>query len=291
MFMKDENLFSRKLNNFSDADIEKIAETVPALDKQAKKRILKKCMNKMTDTDFEAENTVSGTEKYSRPRIIQYIPTAVACLLAVIGISGVILINRNTGTPPDDMQSAVQYTSITTTDKTVSSSGTVNTVTTTVMNTKKIIIVTETTDKIQQVTESVTDIVTETADKVQQVEESTTEAVTEVPATENKSFAGEYGDKMEIDYSSGSKLIIKETGDNSYNIYVGFFRVAGFTDCIGSVTDGVLNFYAPCELYGETVFAGEIRLNDDGCILKITESENNPIGIDSSCGTQYYKIQ
>lgn len=306
--MKNEknNLFSRNLNNLDDADVEKISATVPALDKQAKKRILEKCMSRMTETDSEYGTTVSGTEKYSRPHIMHYISTAAACLLAVVGIGGMIFINRNIGTPPDDIQSAAQYTAVTTsggtTDKTISSSE--NTTISTVTTASDIIteiptkiqqfeestadIVTESPTEIQQFAESAADIVTEAPTEIQQIEESTTEAVTEA-TTENKSFVGEYGDKYEIDSNSGSRITITKNDDNSYNIYIGFFRVAGFTDCIGSVTDGVLKFYAPKELYGETVFAGEITLNDDGCILKITESENNPIGIDSD-GTQYYRM-
>lgn len=291
------------LNNLDDADVEKISETVPALDKQAKKRILEKCMSRMNETDFEYGNTVSGTEKYSRPHIMHYISTVAACLLAVVGIGGMIFINRNIGTPPDDVQTA-QYTAVTTlggtTNKTISSfeSTTVSTVTTAVVDTKEI---TEIPAETQKFTESVTEITTETPTEIQQFAEPVTEVTTEAPTeiqqieesttetTENNSFVGEYGDKYEIDSNSGSRITITENGDNSYNIYIGFFRVAGFTDCIGSVTDGVLKFYAPKELYGETVFAGEIILNDDGCILKITESENNPIGIDSD-GTQYYRI-
>ncbi|MDE7365321.1 MAG: hypothetical protein K2N27_10665 [Ruminococcus sp.] len=301
--MKNEknNLFSRNLNNLDDADVEKISETVPALDKQAKKRILEKCMSRMTETDSEYGTTVSGIEKYSRPHIMHYISTAAACLLAVVGIGGMIFINRNIGTPPDDLQTA-QYTAVTTSGETTISSSestTVTTVTTAFIDTKEITeisaetqkftesvtkITTETPTEIQQFAESATEITTETHTEIQQIEESTTEAT-----TENKSFVGEYGDKYEIDFNSGSRITITKNDDNSYNIYIGFFRVAGFTDCIGSVTDGVLKFYAPQELYGETVFAGEITLNDDGCILKITESENNPIGIDSD-GTQYYRM-
>ncbi|MDE7098942.1 MAG: hypothetical protein K2O60_07320 [Ruminococcus sp.] len=306
---KKDNLFSRNLNNLDDADVEKISATVPALDKQAKKRILEKCMSRMTETDFEYGNTVSGTEKYSRPHIMHYISTVAACLLAVVGIGGMIFINRNIGTPPDDVQSAAQYTAVTTsgetTNKTISSSEstTVSTVTTAVVNIEEIA---ETSIKVQQVTESITEITTETPTEIQQFAEPATEITTEAPTeiqqfaesttetvtevtTENKSFVGEYGDKYEIDSNSGSRITITKNDNNSYNIYIGFFRVAGFTDCIGSVTDGVLKFYAPKELYGETVFAGEITLNDDGCILKITESENNPIGIDSD-GTQYYRM-
>lgn len=315
--MKDEkeNVFSRNLNNLDDADVEKISATVPALDKQAKKRILEKCMSRMSETDFESENTVSGTEKYSRPRIMHYIPTIAACLLAVIGIGGIIMVNRNI-VPPVDMPSTPQYTAIPVQSGTTVSSAestVVNTVTTAVVNTEKTIseVITVPLTKVQQVTESITDIVTEMPTKVQQVTESITEVITEIPTkvqqvtesvteivtetttepiTENKSFVGTYGDKNEIDYGAGNQIIITETSDNSYDVYVGFFRVIGFTDCIGSVDDNVLKFYAPSEIYGEIVFAGEISLNDDGCILKITESENNPIGIDSFYGTQYYRI-
>lgn len=311
--MKDEkeNLFSRNLNNLNDADIEKISETVPALDKKAKKRILEKCMNRMAEMDFESENTVSGTEKYSRPHIMRYISTAVACLLAVIGIGGMILVNRNMGTPPDDIQSNAQYTAIAvlsgTTDKIVSSaeSTVINTITTAVKTTEKatpeVITVSPTeiptTEQVTDlITEPVTESITESTTEIttEQVTESTTEIptteeVTE-PISEENLFVGTYKDKQEIDDGTGSDIIITETGNNLYNIYIGFFRIAGF-EITGSVNDdGVLMFTTQNqpEIYGELVISGEIMLNDDGCIMKITESSHVYI-LPDTVGRQYYR--
>lgn len=294
--MKDEkeNVFSRNLNNLDDADVEKISATVPALDKQAKKRILEKCMSRISETDFESEITVSGTEKYSRPHIMCYISTAAACLLAVIGIGGMILVNRNV-IPPNDVPSTPQYTAIpilsATTDKTVSSaeSTVINTITTAVETTEKatseVITVPSTEFSMtEQVTEPITESVTEplaepmTEIPTEQVTEPpteipTTEEVTEPPA-ENDLFVGKYGDKIEIDYGTGSDIIITKNDDNSYDIYIGFFRVAGF-EITGSVNDdGILIFTTQNrpEIYGEQIFAGEIIPNEEGCMLKITES-------------------
>lgn len=295
--MKDEkeNLFSRNLNNLNDTDVEKISENVPALDKQAKKRILEKCMSRMPETNFELEITVLGTEKYSRLHIIRYISTAVACLLAVISIGGMILVNRNIGNPPDDIQSNAQYTAIAilsgTTDKTVYSaeSTVIDTITTAVETTEKATseVITVPSTEIpmtEQVTEPITESVTEplaepmTEIPTEQVTEPPTEIPTTVevtePTAENDLFVGKYGDKTEIDYGTGSDIIITKTDDNSYDIYIGFFRVAGF-EITGSVNDdGILVFTTQNrpEIYGEQIFSGEIMLNEEGCMLKITES-------------------
>ncbi len=312
--MKDEkeNIFFRNLNNLNDADVEKISSTVPALDKQAKKRILKKCMSKMAETDFEFENTVSGTEKYSKPSIMRYIPTIAACLLAVAGLTGMILVNRNMGTPSDNTQSVPQYTAIAILKETTVSSieSTVrNTVTTAVYTEKniaKVITVPSTeapatkavtstaeVQETEQVTEPITDIPTEVPTEPitePPTEIPTTEEVVE-PSAENDLFVGKYGDKTQIDYGTGSDIIITKTGDNSYNIYIGFFRVAGF-ELTGSVNDdGILIFTTQNqpEIYGEMIFAGEIMLNDEGCMLKITESTFSYIQADSDY-TQYYRI-
>lgn len=317
--MKDEkeNIFSKGLNNLDDADAEKISETVPALDKQAKKRILEKCMSRMTETDFESESTVSGTEKYSRPRIMRYIQTIAACLLAVAGITGMILVNRNMGTPSDNTQSASQYTEIAILKETTVSSteSTVRNTVTTAVHTEKTIAevitvppteapatkaVTSTTAEIQateQVAEPITEIPTEV--HTEQVTEPITEPLTEIPTTEevtepsaeNDLFVGKYGDKYEIDDGTGSDIIITKTGDNSYNVFIGFFRVAGF-ELTGSVNDdGILIFTTQNqpEIYGEMIFAGEIMLNDEGCMLKITESTFSYIQADGDY-SQYYRI-
>lgn len=303
--MKDEKerAFFQKLNNLDDADVEKISVDIPALDKQTKKRIFDKCMSRMSETDFESENTVSGTDKYSKPHIIRYISTAAACLVAVAGITGMILFNKNIGTPPDDISATPQYTSIPVQSGTAvlsAESTTSDTCTTTTFTTTAEITETTVTEAVtvqmtetEQITENVTETITEIV-----ITEQITETATEVTTTETtdntteNTFEGFYGTQEQIDYNSGDTIIITQNSDNFYNIYIGFFRVIGF-EITGSINDdGILIFTTQNEpeIYGKLIFAGEIRLNDEGCILTITESENNPIKIDNNSERQYYRI-
>lgn len=97
---KNEKDFMSQLSNLDDFSVEEIAENYPALDKNTKKRILKKCKKKdcfyaETDYDREDEITVSGIEHYNRASWYKYVSSAAAFVIAVVGIASVVMINRN----------------------------------------------------------------------------------------------------------------------------------------------------------------------------------------------------
>ena len=171
------NIFSESLNNLDDTYVKKISENVPALDKKAKKRILKKCMSRMSETDFESEITVSGTEKYSKPRFRNFALSTAACFLAAIGITGIIFINRNMGTPPDDMSTVPQYTAIPV------QSGTANQTSTAVENTVEV----EINTTVALNTEKVTAEVSKTPVTSPETENSITPPATEPVTDDTKS--------------------------------------------------------------------------------------------------------
>lgn len=90
--------------------IEETAEEFPMLDDKAKERILKLCERKM-NTDMKENNikktdydTVSGVEKYNRPKWHRPV-TAAASLLVAAGIGGAVLLNLN-GSPDDTFTDA-----------------------------------------------------------------------------------------------------------------------------------------------------------------------------------------
>lgn len=121
--------FMRQLSNLDDFYVEEIAEKYPALSKKTKKRILKKCLKKDEFSDEygregERRITVSGTERYTRRHLYRFAASAAAAfVLAVGGITGMFMLNRNLGgddvpdpdnTPPatsfNDPDSAVTTT-------------------------------------------------------------------------------------------------------------------------------------------------------------------------------------
>lgn len=96
---KNKKDFMEQLNNLDDISVEEIAENYPALDEHSKKRILNKCMKKSgfsdnTD-DGREEMVVSGTERYNRAVWYKYAASAAAFVIAVVGITSVVLIHRN----------------------------------------------------------------------------------------------------------------------------------------------------------------------------------------------------
>lgn len=95
--------FMRQLSNLDDFYVEEIAEKYPALSKKTKKRILKKCLKKDEFSDEygregERRITVSGTERYTRRHLYRFAASAAAAfVLAVGGITGMFMLNRNFG--------------------------------------------------------------------------------------------------------------------------------------------------------------------------------------------------
>lgn len=245
-----DNIISDSLNNLDDTDVEKICKNIPALNSKAQKRILKKCIKKMsgeniTEPEYEPETIVSGVEKYSRTRFIRYISTAAACLFVAISIGGMILVNRNI-IPPNDVPSTPQYTSISvqsgTMNTTISSaeSTVVNTVTTAVMDMEKTIseVVTEISIEVQQVTELITEIATELPAEMYITETVTEPSETEpIDVTDNDNFSGKYTTHKDSD--SGNEIKIVKTDENLYHIKVKFYRIAYLSDGIGTVNNGM----------------------------------------------------
>lgn len=113
---ENEKDFMERLNNLDDLSVEEIAENYPALDENAKKRILKKSLQKsgfpdddievyeepeeeteiIDDSDEEDEMSVSGIEQYNNKiSWHKYAGSAVAMLIAVVGITSVVLLHRN----------------------------------------------------------------------------------------------------------------------------------------------------------------------------------------------------
>lgn len=332
---KKENIISESLNNLNDADVEKISETVPALSSKAQKRILKKCMDKMseeniTETEYEPEIIVSGAEKYSKPRFIRCISTVAACFLAVIGITGMIFINRNMNSSIDEgnISSTQQFTEISavceTTNQTASvtksstavistSASEKSSITseistvkqTTVTKTAEIIDTTEKNTEIQT-EKSTSEIITElpTENRMTEAitepptENLTTETITELPVEssttepvqsiiEDDSFCGKY--TTHENSASGNEIEIVKIGENTYHVEVTFYRIAYLSDGVGTVNNGVLTFITGT-IEGCPAITAEITLNDDGCRLKIIESEYSYIPPDSDEGLQYYRI-
>lgn len=318
-----ENIISESLNNLDDADIEKISETVPALSSKARKRILKNCLDRMsvenaTEAEYEPEITVSGAEKYSESHFIRYISTVAVCFLAVIGITGMIFFNRNTGSPVDDgnISSKMQpFAEITTVGKTTNQTVPVTTGSTAVISifsTEESRIMTET-STVHQITVTETAEITETAEENTEIqtEEPVTEVISEPPTenfttetttelsaesfttepanntTENDSFCGKYTSHENSD--SGNEIEIVKTDENTYHVEVKFYRTAYLSDGIGTINNGILMFKTGT-VEGCPEITAEITLTENGCILKIIESEHSYIPADSGEGMQYYRI-
>lgn len=318
-----ENVISESLNNLDDADIEKISKTVPALSSKAKKRILKNCINKMseenaTEIEYEPEITVSGTEKYSKSRFTRYISTVAACFLAVIGITGMIFINRNIGSSIDEgnISSQIQpFTEITTVCETTNQTVSVTTSSTAVIstfNSEESSIMTEI-STVHQTTVTEIAKITETAEENAEIqteepvtevisepptENSTTETITELPAEsfttepandiiDDDSFCGKYTTHENSD--SGNEIEIVKIDENTYHVEVKFYRIAYLSDGIGTINNGVLTFTTGT-IEGCPKITAEITLNENGCLLKIIESEHSYMPVDSDEGLQYYRI-
>lgn len=107
---KNKNKNVLQIPELNDRDVEKLAQDVPALSADALKRITESCINKMNPADASAEFSeqlrVSGTENYSRPRLIRYISATAACIAAIVSITGVMLISKNLGKIDDRLSEA-----------------------------------------------------------------------------------------------------------------------------------------------------------------------------------------
>lgn len=123
---ENEKDFIKRLNNLDDSFVEEIAENYPALSENAKMRILKQSLRKsgLSDDDIEIyeepeeeepeiieepegdEISVSGTEQYEgRISWHKYASSVAALIVAVVGITGVVLLRRNMNTDDFDISS------------------------------------------------------------------------------------------------------------------------------------------------------------------------------------------
>lgn len=101
---KRDNLHIPELN---DADVERLAKDVPALDKGAVKRITESCIDKMgtasaVDKEFSNGMQASGTDVYSRPKYRRIIAALAACAAVLVGAFGIVHIGRTLRNSPND---------------------------------------------------------------------------------------------------------------------------------------------------------------------------------------------
>lgn len=88
------------LHDLDDEAVEEIAERYPLVDSEEQKSLVDMCMKKTemhtegSDEERTGEITVSGTEHYKRPYWYRYAASAAALVLASVGITGVIAMNR-----------------------------------------------------------------------------------------------------------------------------------------------------------------------------------------------------
>lgn len=104
---KDEKDFMEQLNDLDEESVSEIAENVPVLDDNEKKRILRQCLQKsglpddieiIEETEFsddDDEISVSGIERYDTPIWRKYASSAAALVVAVVGIASVIVLHGN----------------------------------------------------------------------------------------------------------------------------------------------------------------------------------------------------
>lgn len=97
---KNDKDFMDQLSNLDDSSVEEIAENYPALYGNTKKRILKKCLKKNVffseiEGDGKEAITISGTERYKSRPWYRFAASAAAFVLAVGGITSVVMLNRN----------------------------------------------------------------------------------------------------------------------------------------------------------------------------------------------------
>ena len=80
-----------ELSGFEPEEVNKLAENAPELDRAMQERILKKCVAEGMSGD---EITVSGTERYSRPKYRSF-AAAAAVMVLIGGIGGAFALGRN----------------------------------------------------------------------------------------------------------------------------------------------------------------------------------------------------
>ena len=101
---KNEMKFYEMMHDQPEDKAEELSKDLPPLSDEDKKRIADSVMKKLggtasgnDDASAEPEITVSGTEMYCRPKWYRYAASAAALVVAVIGIGGVVMMNRHSG--------------------------------------------------------------------------------------------------------------------------------------------------------------------------------------------------
>lgn len=97
-----------------------------------------------------------------------------------------------------------------------------------------------------------------------------------VPIINDDNFCGKY-EMM----NGGNSIEIVKTGDNLYSIELSFYRVAAFSDGIGSVDENGNLTFSTGSVTGAPPISGQIIPWENGVYLKITESEHTYIPVDS----------
>lgn len=98
--------FMEQFTDLDDDSVEEIAENYPALEENQKRRILKKCLEKSNlsceniqiteNNDFIEENDeVSGIEHYDKPIWRKYMSSVATLIVAIVGITSVIVLRGN----------------------------------------------------------------------------------------------------------------------------------------------------------------------------------------------------
>lgn len=91
---KNDKDIMNQLSDLDDFSVEEIAENYLALNRSAKKRILKKCLKKDSfsdeiSLDGEEKITVSGTEHYDRKTWYKFVAAAATLVVAFGEITGI----------------------------------------------------------------------------------------------------------------------------------------------------------------------------------------------------------
>lgn len=89
-----------------------------------------------------------------------------------------------------------------------------------------------------------------------------------VPVIKDDGFCGKY-DMLNVE--NGIEIV--KTGDNLYSIELSFYRIAAFSDGIGSVDENGNLIFSTGSITGAPKISGEIIPWENGVYLKITKSE------------------
>ena len=104
-----------ELKDIDESSVEEIAEYYPMLGKDAKKRILQKCLEKTNEAEFSDGFTVSGTEIYRRPVWSRILSTAAVVAGAAVMVTGALFLSRNRSVESDPLADMEEPTTVVTT--------------------------------------------------------------------------------------------------------------------------------------------------------------------------------